>query len=61
MPNGVDDFEGYMFFVEPIDAAGWWSPVGLKALHFTEGQNPYDLPNDHIATALQCIAKAAKE
>lgn len=61
MPNGIDDFRGYMLFIEPWKADQWWSERNLTEWNFAADANPYDLPDDHPATKIQLTSAAVKD
>ena len=61
MPNGIEDWKGYMSFIEHEDADTWWSAQSLKELDFAEGQNLFDMPYWHHAAKLQLTTKAIKD
>lgn len=61
MPNGIDDFKGYMPFLEHSSAEIWWSEKSLAEMEFKEDENPYDLTDDHPAAKLQMTSTAVKK
>ena len=61
MSNGVEDFRGYMPFLEFREADEWWSPESLADMDFDEDANLYDLADDHPAAKLQLTRRAVKD
>ena len=52
MPNGIEDWAGYMSFIEHLDADQWWEEASLNAMGFAHVLNPYDVNSNHPAAKL---------
>lgn len=61
IPNGIQDWMGYMEFIEPFDAEHWWSRPSLQQMNFDEDEDPFVLDDDHPAAKLQITKAAVKD
>ena len=61
IPNGIDDWRGYMPLIEHQDADAWWTPGSLAVMGFAEDRNPYELDDGHPASKLQMTTRAARD
>ena len=56
LPNSIQDFDGFMKFVNM--GQDLWSDESLARLKVSKTVNPFDLPDEHPATILRLTARA---
>ena len=61
IPNGIDYWLGYMTFIEPFQAEGWWLERSLRQMNFREDMDPFLLPDEHPAAKLRINKSATKD
>ena len=61
IPNGISDWLGYMPFAEPFDADEWWSERSLAEMRFRDDEDPFSVPDEHVAAKLQLTVRAVKD
>lgn len=60
LPNSIDDFRGYMSFID-MENRGLWSDESLKKLGVDASCNPFLLDDDHPAAVLRLTSEASEE
>ena len=61
IPNGIEDWKGYMPFLEHQDAESWWTRDALDGMGFEEDMNPYAFDDGHPAAKLQMTTRATRD
>ena len=61
IPNGIEDWRGYMPFIQHKDADQWWAEDSLDEMEFEGDENPFDLDDAHPAAKLQMTSQAARD
>ena len=61
IPNDMEDWGGYMPFIEPQNANEFWEEKSRKELDFKEDEDPFALDDLHPAAKLKFTTRAFKD